>query len=138
MGCSWYRRASAGRLTTMNINRWSALLMVAGIVTAAEGGRAQKWTYASDNHNVRFWYRAEKQGCFRLKVENTLEVPMRVDFRMDGIHRGGFVRTLGAHRSDSSIVYRPRKDISKCSHHVERVFLDPRDILGLSNRRDRR
>lgn len=103
-----------------------ALALCAGLATAAN--RKDNWKYAGEDHGIRFFYQTSKgraAGPMVLKLENTLEVPVEVSFRvMDTDWKQAFVKSLAPGESDSTLVYKMRDGESVRYPFIDRVYLE--------------
>lgn len=104
-----------------------ALALCAGLATAAN--RKDSWKYAGEDHGIRFFYQTSKgraAGPMVLKLENTLEIPVEVSFRVkDTDWNHGFVKSLAPGAKDSTLVHEMRDGASVRYPFIDRVFLEP-------------
>lgn len=103
-----------------------ALALCTGLAAAAN--RKDNWKYAGEDHGIRFYYQTAKgrsAGPMMLKLENTLEMPVEVSFRVkDTDWNKGFVKSLAPGESDSTLVYKMQDGASVRYPFIDRVYLE--------------
>ena len=104
-----------------------ALLLVS-INPGNAGTKSKEWKYAGEDHGIQFFFKTGKasgKGIIQLKLVNTSDRPLEVDFRIkDTDWSQEFTRGLQASEADSTLKYRPLDGELVRYPYIDRVFID--------------
>lgn len=106
----------------------SAALALILAAATAHTKALKKWKYAGEDHGIRFFYtepRGAKNGSILLKLENTLDMPVGISFRVkDTEWNKAFEAQLAPGATDSSLTYRPEVGLGVRFPFIDRVFVE--------------
>jgi hypothetical protein len=106
----------------------SAIALLAGAASAGHAAGPRKkdpWRYAGEDHGIRFYFQPDRRGGIRIKVENGLDTPVDVIYRVrDTDWKKRFTCSLAAGAVDSTIRYRPLDEAVVRYPYFDRIFLE--------------